>query len=201
MWSYLNTESLVFLNSIKAVIWGEYNDYKEFEEAWWDLIIKYNLHGNKWFADMYDIRSSWIPVYFRDVHMGALLRTTSRSESENSFFRRYIHRSLTLVEFFVGFNSIMDLQRQNRVQLYRESRSSVPTLNSTHKLEKHASKTYSYPVFKKIQPEMSDSAYECGIQSINENETGRMYIINDAGRNSKLFQAFLYILNVEFYNS
>ncbi|KAL9687965.1 hypothetical protein QQ045_032377 [Rhodiola kirilowii] len=133
-----------FLNSIRAaVIWGEYNDCKEFEEAWWDLIRKYDLHCNKWLADMYEIRSSWIHVYFTDVHMGVLLRTTSRSKSENSFFGRYIHRSLTLVEFFVGFNSAMYLQRQNRVQLYRESRSFVPTLNSTHKLEKHASETFS----------------------------------------------------------
>ncbi|KAL9678036.1 hypothetical protein QQ045_015874 [Rhodiola kirilowii] len=120
--------------------------------------------------------------------MGALLRTTSRSESENSFFGRYIHRSLTLVEFFFGFNSAMDLQRQNRVQLYQESRRFVPTLNSTQKLEKHASETFSYPVFKKIQSEMSESAYGCVIQSINEDELGRMYIINDAARNSKLFQ-------------
>ncbi|KAL9680431.1 hypothetical protein QQ045_018310 [Rhodiola kirilowii] len=160
-----------FLYSIKAVIWDEYNDCKEFEEAWRDLITKYNLHANIWLAAMYDLRSSWILVYFRDVHMGALLRTTSRSESGNLFF-----------------GSAMDLQRQNRVQLYLESRSSVPTLNSTQKLEKHASETFSYPVFKKIQSEMSDSAYGCAIQSINEDETGRMYIINDAGRNSKLFQ-------------
>ncbi|KAL9666477.1 hypothetical protein QQ045_000810 [Rhodiola kirilowii] len=116
--------------------------------------------------------------------MSAFLKTTSRSESENSFFGRYIHRSLTLVEFFFGFNSAMDLQRLNRVQLYRESRSSVPTLISTQKLEKHASETFSYPVFKKFQYEMSDSAYGCAIQSINEDETGRMYIINDVGRNT-----------------
>ncbi|KAL9674824.1 hypothetical protein QQ045_003023 [Rhodiola kirilowii] len=36
-------------------------------------------------ADMYKLRSSWIPIYFRDVTMGGLLRTTSRSKSENSF--------------------------------------------------------------------------------------------------------------------
>ncbi|KAL9671089.1 hypothetical protein QQ045_008654 [Rhodiola kirilowii] len=78
-----------FLNSIKAVIWGEYNDCKEFEVTWCELITKYDLHGNKWLADMYNIRSSWIPVYFRDVNMGALLRTTTRSESENSFFGRW----------------------------------------------------------------------------------------------------------------
>ncbi|KAL9678714.1 hypothetical protein QQ045_016563 [Rhodiola kirilowii] len=173
-----------FLNSIKAVIWGEYNDCKEFEDAWKDLISKYDLHANIWLATMFDLRSLWIPVYFRDVHMGALLRTTSRSESKNSFFGRYIHRSLTLVEFFFGFNSAMDLQRQNRVQIYQESRRSVPTLNSTQKLEKHASETFSYPVFKKIQFEMSESAYGCAIQSINEAEIGRVYIINDATRNN-----------------
>ncbi|KAL9668461.1 hypothetical protein QQ045_005995 [Rhodiola kirilowii] len=177
-----------FLNSIKAVIWGEYKDCKEFETSWQDLISKYDLHTNSWLATMYDLRSSWIPIYFRDVHMGALLRTTSRSESENSFFGRYIHRSLTLVEFFFGFNSAMDLQRQNRVQIYQESRRFVPTLNSTQKLEKHASETFSYSIFKIIQSEMSESAYGCAIQSINEDEHGRIYIINDAARNSRLFQ-------------
>ncbi|KAL9684350.1 hypothetical protein QQ045_021786 [Rhodiola kirilowii] len=136
-----------------------------------DLITKYDLRANKWLTDMYALRSLWILVCFRDVHMGALLRTTSRSESENSFF-----------------GSAMDLQRQNRVQQNRESRSYVPTLNFTQKLEKHVSKTFSYPVFKKIQSEMFDSAYGCAIQSINEDEIGRIYIINDAGRNSKLFQ-------------
>ncbi|KAL9676694.1 hypothetical protein QQ045_004911 [Rhodiola kirilowii] len=177
-----------FLTSIKAVIWGEYKDSKEFETSWQNLICKYDLHANSWLATMYDLRLLWIPIYFRDVHMGALLRTTSRSESENSFFGRYIHRSLTLVEFFFGFNSAMDLQRQNRVQIYPESRRFVPTLNSTQKLEKDASETFSYPVFKIIQSEMSESAYGCAIQSINEDEFGRMYIINDASRDSRLFQ-------------
>ncbi|KAL9683148.1 hypothetical protein QQ045_014964 [Rhodiola kirilowii] len=180
-----------FLQSIQAVIWGEYNDHHEFEEAWCELINKYDLHANKWLADMYDLRSFWIPIYFRDVNMGALLRTTSRSESENSFFGRYIGRFMTLVEFFMGFNSAVDLQRQNRVHLDRESRCYVPTLNSNLNLEKHASEIFSFPVFKKFQSEMSDSAYGCAIQSINDSETCRMYIINDALRNNKLFKVTL----------
>ncbi|KAL9665701.1 hypothetical protein QQ045_000020 [Rhodiola kirilowii] len=90
-------------------------------------------------ADMYELRGSWIPIYFRDVTMGGLLRTTSRFESENSFFGRYIYGFMTLVEFFTGFNNAMDLQRNIRVQLYIESRSSSPFLQSKHKLEKHAS--------------------------------------------------------------
>ncbi|KAL9689580.1 hypothetical protein QQ045_009967 [Rhodiola kirilowii] len=174
--------------SIKAVIWGEYKDCQEFEVAWCELINKYDLHANKWLADMYNIRSSWIPVYIGDVNMGALLRTTSRSESENSFFGRYSGRFMTLMEFFMGFNSAMDLERENRVHLDRESRCSVPTLNSTLNLEKHASETFSYPVFKKIHFEMSDSAYGCAIQSFYDSEIGRVYIINDALRNNKLFQ-------------
>ncbi|KAL9666590.1 hypothetical protein QQ045_000925 [Rhodiola kirilowii] len=145
-----------FLKSIKAVIWGEYNDHHEFEVAWCELINKYDLHANKWLADMYDLR--------------------------------YIGRFMTLVEFFMGFNSAMDLQRQNRVHLDQESRCYVPTLNSTLNLEKHASETFSFPVFKKFQSEMSDSAYGCAIQSINDSETCRMYIINDALRNNKLFK-------------
>ncbi|KAL9668574.1 hypothetical protein QQ045_006110 [Rhodiola kirilowii] len=75
-----------FLNCIKGVIWDDYSDPKEFEERWSEMITKYDLQCNSWLADMYKLRDLWIPVYFRDVTMGGLLRTTSRSESENSFF-------------------------------------------------------------------------------------------------------------------
>ncbi|KAL9690384.1 hypothetical protein QQ045_010782 [Rhodiola kirilowii] len=75
-----------FLNSIKGVIWDDHSDSKEFEARWSDMIIKYDLQCNSWLSDMYKLRESWIPIYFRQVTMGGLLRTTSRSESENSFF-------------------------------------------------------------------------------------------------------------------
>ncbi|KAL9677736.1 hypothetical protein QQ045_005972 [Rhodiola kirilowii] len=93
----------------------------------------------------------------------------------------------------------MDLQRYNRVHLDRESRSYVPSLNSSQKLEKPASQTFSFPVFKKIQSEMSDAAFGCAIQTINDFENGRLYIINDAGRNNKLFKILDYMVMTRWH--
>ncbi|KAL9687480.1 hypothetical protein QQ045_031883 [Rhodiola kirilowii] len=137
---------------------------------------------------MYKLRGSWIPVYFRDVTMGGLLRTTSRSESENSFFGRYIYGFMTLVEFFTGFNNAMDLQRNIRVQLYIESRSSSPFLQSKHILEKHASEIFTKSVLKKIQLEIFSASHICGIQMMTDNEDGKMYTIYVTERGNKTFQ-------------
>ncbi|KAK9741233.1 hypothetical protein RND81_03G091000 [Saponaria officinalis] len=53
----------------------------------------------------------WIPAYFRDMPMGGLLRTTQRSESTNSFYKRYENKFGTLVEFWMRFETAMEQQR------------------------------------------------------------------------------------------
>ncbi|KAL9689944.1 hypothetical protein QQ045_010336 [Rhodiola kirilowii] len=120
--------------------------------------------------------------------MGGLLRTTSCSESENSFFGRYIYVCMTLVEFFTGFNNVMDLQRNIRVQLYIESRSSSPFIQSKHILEKHASEIFTKSVFKKIQLEISSASHICGIQTMTDNEDGKIYTIYDTEISHKTFK-------------
>ncbi|KAL9661339.1 hypothetical protein QQ045_026163 [Rhodiola kirilowii] len=177
-----------FLSDIKGVIWDDHSDINEFEARWLDLIIKYDLQCNSWLSDMYKLRDSWIPIYFREVTMGGLLRTTSRSESENSFFGRYIYGFMTLVEFFTGFNNAMDLQRHMRVELYIESRRSSPFLQSKHILEKHASEIFTKSVLKKIQIEIYSASHICGIQMMTDNEEGKIYTIYDTERGGKTFQ-------------
>ncbi|KAL9680605.1 hypothetical protein QQ045_018487 [Rhodiola kirilowii] len=182
-----------FFNSIKGVIWDDYTDPKEFEERWLEMIIKYDLQCNSWLADMYKLRGFWTPIYFHDVTMGGLLRTTSRSESENSFFGRYIYGFMTLVEFFTSFNNAMDLQRNIRVHLYIESRSSSPFIQSKHILEKHASEIFTKSILKKIQLEIA--SHICGIQMMTDNEDGKMYTIYDTERGDKTFQPTEVLVN------
>ncbi|XP_031103595.1 protein FAR1-RELATED SEQUENCE 5-like [Ipomoea triloba] len=46
-----------------------------------------------------------------------MVRTTSRSEGENSFFGRYFSPTATLVEFFSHFDSAIDVQRHIHLKL------------------------------------------------------------------------------------
>jgi hypothetical protein len=57
----------------------------------------------------------WIPAYFKDTFMARIMRTTSRSESENSFFGNYLNKNLTLVEFWMRFDSALEAQRHKEL--------------------------------------------------------------------------------------
>lgn len=69
-----------FYARLNSCVWGSETAI-EFEEAWSALIADFSLEGNTWFAERYSIRESWVPAYYRDIHLAEILRTTSRSES------------------------------------------------------------------------------------------------------------------------
>ena len=74
-------------------------------------MVEFKLEDNDWLNEMYDIRDQWIPAYFSNIEMAGLLRTTSRSESSNSFFQHFHESGNNLVEFYSRFESAMDKQR------------------------------------------------------------------------------------------
>ncbi|XP_074293114.1 protein FAR-RED IMPAIRED RESPONSE 1-like [Silene latifolia] len=92
-----------FMKEICSCVWAEDIVPAEFEERWCSVISSYGLTENEWLTSMFDMRASWIPAYFRNLFLGELMRTTSRSESENSFFGNFMNPNLTLVEFLMRF--------------------------------------------------------------------------------------------------
>jgi hypothetical protein len=85
-----------FWNDLHKCVWGS-ETAEEFEMRWNAIKIGYGLQGNEWLANRYEICSSWIPIYFTDIPLAGLLRTTSISENSNSFFNHFIHQKLSFV--------------------------------------------------------------------------------------------------------
>ncbi|XP_074299651.1 protein FAR1-RELATED SEQUENCE 5-like [Silene latifolia] len=102
-------------------------------------------------------RRKWIPAFFRDIPMGCLLRTTQRSESQNNFFKRFENAHGTLVEFWMRFQSVIDVQRHTQKQLDRDDDCTLPQLSTSLKLEAHASKVYTNSAFADFQLEATAS--------------------------------------------
>ncbi|XP_023737252.1 protein FAR1-RELATED SEQUENCE 5-like [Lactuca sativa] len=71
----------------------------DFETAWKSLMKDHNLQDKQWFKDMYRRRTSWILAYFKDMPMHRLMKTTTRTESANSFFNKYSHHGNFLLYF------------------------------------------------------------------------------------------------------
>jgi hypothetical protein len=102
-------EEPAFWKRLNSYVCGSENPY-EFESKWNSIITDFGLEEKKWLATRFNIRDTWIPTYIMDVPLVGILRTTSRSESANSFFNHFIHRRIAFVEFWLRFDTTLECQ-------------------------------------------------------------------------------------------
>lgn len=88
---------------------------------------------------------------FQGFVLGAVLRTTSRSESENQLCSNFTNPHLSLVEFWIQFESTVELQRHDQLQADNETSSSLSILKTTKYLERHVGEIYTYANFYEFQ--------------------------------------------------
>ena len=155
--SSLNSDNN-FLARFKSCVYNSETP-TEFEQGWKSVIHDFGLENNSWLSHLYDIRDMWVPAYFRDLFLGAVLRTTSRSESENNFFSHFTNPHLSLVEFWMRYESAIELQRYGQLQADNETSTSMPVLQTSKHLERHAAETYTYANFYKFQDEFWNAVW------------------------------------------
>nr|GEV75824.1 protein FAR1-related sequence 5-like [Tanacetum cinerariifolium] len=117
-----------FLERINDIVWSKTLTPEQFKLKWASLMNEYDQQEHKWLSDMYDIRDSWIPSYFRDLPLAGLMQTTSRCEGENYFFGLLTNTDLFLVEFINHFETAMDAQRN--IQRNNDHDSRNPNISS-----------------------------------------------------------------------
>ena len=110
---------------------------------------------------MYNIRNRWIPAYFKDVELCALMRTTSRSESENSFFSNFTSGGSTLLNFMMCFEAAMERQRHRQEILDDSTMQKTLRFKTKLPIERYAQKKYTNTMFKRIQEEINSAVYDC----------------------------------------
>ncbi|XP_021725326.1 protein FAR1-RELATED SEQUENCE 5-like [Chenopodium quinoa] len=146
-------EETGFLNKICDCVWHLEIEPAEFEERWNKVMVEYHLKEHEWLGYLYNIRDKWIPAYFRDVFLGGIMRTTSRSESENNFFCSFINPHVSLVEFYLRYEATIDAQRHTQGQNDNDSKHKYPECKTPLGIEKHASHLYTNSVFYEFQYE------------------------------------------------
>ncbi|CAI9290813.1 unnamed protein product [Lactuca saligna] len=153
-----------FKKRINQLVWNMNIKPSEFENKWDLMLNEFHLKENKWLADMFNKRDKWIPSYFRDIPMCGLMKTTSRSESSNSFFNVFSSPTNLLVNFMFNFDTALSKQRHEQKRLDIASRDTSPQLlfpNENLKIEKHASLVYTREAFIKVQKQIKKAFYQC----------------------------------------
>ncbi|GKB58495.1 protein FAR1-related sequence 5 [Tanacetum coccineum] len=142
----------------------------KFEEKWSKLIEHFGLQSYKWLTKMFNLREIWIPAYFINSPLYGLMRTTSRSESENSFFKSFTSPGATLVSFMMSYESAMERQRYRQEALDFKTIEAAPKCETKLAIELHAARVYTRTIFLLVQTEINEDcdsveSHEIGIES------------------------------------
>jgi hypothetical protein len=121
-----------------------------------------------------------------DIPLSGILRTTSRSESANSFFNRFIHRKLSFVEFWLRFDTALECQREEELKQDHKSLHSISKLMTPWPMEKQCSMTYTHEIFTKVQEQIIASRDHCFIQGITDGEEYKVFTISSLSGKERL---------------
>ena len=168
---------------LDSCVWSELLEPEQFEETWLAIMDQYGLQDESWFKTMFEQREYWIPAYFRDFPMGSLLKTTSFSESENSFFERYTKPYYNLADFIMQYNNGLDSQRNLTEKLDFVDSSKVPIMSTELLFEKHAASMYTDRIFQQVQDEIVEGHRRCRMKQCDVADNYEIYTLIDSHRN------------------
>ena len=168
-----------FKRRLCGIVWTDRIEPEVFDEQWNNIMTDFELTEHKWLQDMFELRLNWIPAYFRHEPMSGLMRTTSRSESENHFFGQLFNPHLSLIEFLSHFDTAMDAQRFKYGKNTHDSKYTTPDFKTHLEVEKEAAELYTHTVFYDVQDEIFESLFHCCSLSVQEDDTSLTYIIRD----------------------
>ncbi|CAI9259385.1 unnamed protein product [Lactuca saligna] len=110
--------------------------------------------------------------------INGLMRTTSRSESENLAFNRVSHHGYTLNNFMNAFESVMERQRNNQIKFDFDTSTIIPIIKTPlEDMEKHASMVYTKTIFLMVQREILHSLVSCSHKSVTSGVVSDICIV------------------------
>ncbi|XP_031120798.1 protein FAR1-RELATED SEQUENCE 5-like [Ipomoea triloba] len=169
----------VFRKKLNKIVWNEVISVEDFEAQWKTLMEEYKLANNQWLCHLFELRKFWIPAYFGDVFMGGLIRTTSRSEADNSAFGKFTSPNASLVEFYFQYESAIDAQRHSDAKRNAQCEGYFPDYETPLLLERHAATVYTIMIFYEVQKEIIAGCFYCQIVEIRKDGDSTWYDIKE----------------------
>ncbi|KAJ9537753.1 hypothetical protein OSB04_030486 [Centaurea solstitialis] len=186
-----------FVADWNKMIWNMHLAPAEFDNKWQEFLDLYGLTGDSWFNQMYDIRESWIPAFFKDTPMSGLMKTTSRSESINAFFNVFAAFWDDLVSFLRSFDIAIESQRNSHCVEEVKTKYTAPRMRSPSKLELHASRVYTRKVFFEVQKELIKAVWCCGWDEISRVDGKHVYVVTHKNKSSEVIAKYTVVQDKE----
>ncbi|KAK9074978.1 hypothetical protein SSX86_003297 [Deinandra increscens subsp. villosa] len=161
-----------FKKKLGDIVWADNITPETFEAEWKKIMTEFELTDHEWLLRIFELRHIWIPSYYMDENMSGIMRTTSRSESENHYFGKFCNPKCTLVEFLSHFDTAMECQRYEHRKNDHETRYTSHEMLTDYILEEQAAQIYTQLIFvKDVQVEIDASIRKCmsdGSEMVND---------------------------------
>ncbi|BBH05507.1 hypothetical protein Prudu_016912 [Prunus dulcis] len=115
-----------YWREFQKAIWDTDNK-DEFDAKWNIVVTKAGLTDHPWLSSMFDLRESWVPAYARQF-FAAGMSSSQRAEGSHGFFKQYISRRNSLMDFIIRFERALSHQREK--ELVADHRSTMSRLAS-----------------------------------------------------------------------
>lgn len=114
---------------------------------------KYNVGDNTHLMDLYEIRTTFVPAYFKDRFF-PFLQTTARSEGFNAVLKRYISPHNSLFHFFQQYMKLQEKIDVAEDANEYQTEDKVLRVWGDYPLEKQALEVYTRPIYLRFRAEL-----------------------------------------------
>lgn len=127
---------------------------EEFESFWNSILDKYDLRRNDWLLSLYNARTQWVPVYFRNYFFAAI---SPNQGFDGSFFDGYVNQQTTLPMFFRQYERALENWFEKEIEADFDTICTSPVLRTPSPMEKQAANLYTRKIFAKFQEELVET--------------------------------------------
>ena len=121
-------------------IW-DIESIEECEARWKVLVEEHELVDKTWLEDIYKLCANWVPAFCKHAFL-ARMSSSQHNESCHSFFKQYVYRKHSLIEFIIRFNQVLRQQRQKKVVGDHTDENHTPLLQLRTLVEAQMAKLY-----------------------------------------------------------
>ncbi|CAL2257220.1 unnamed protein product [Prunus armeniaca] len=163
IWHITSKFSVKLPHSAYKEYWGEFQkaiwdtDNKDEFDAKWNIVVtKAGLTDHPWVSSMFDLRESWVPAYARHF-FAAGMSSSQRAECSHGFFKQYISRKNSLMDFIIRFERALSHQRQKELVADHVDAFEVAQCILPMPMNKQMAILYTRTMFQKFEQELIQS--------------------------------------------
>ncbi|KAJ1261643.1 hypothetical protein BS78_09G046300 [Paspalum vaginatum] len=130
---------------------------QEFEDGWQKMLKDFGTADNKHLEMIYKLRTTWVPVYFKNV-LCPFIHSTSRSESTNSHFKDFVLPKDSIENFMHQYKIIQESAISKEDENRFRSMVKQTTFCTQQPIERQAARIYNRDIFVKFQTELYSSS-------------------------------------------